>query len=180
MRALTVIILVLATIWCAGNVILGAVAAKGVFMHASPYPDAVVSREIAGAIFGKILERWSFAVDVGFLPLIGVLILLLAGALLNLKRIALMVLCLTALGAVAGVHLWSRAILHETLATAPPTDPKAPYSDEQRETFNALHDRSTNVFTAEAGLLLLLIIGCGVALGRQAEPVVTSASTTNH
>lgn len=180
MRALTVIILVLATIWCAGNVILGAVAAKGVFMHASPYPDAIVSREIAGAIFGKILERWSFAVDVGLLPLLGVLILLLAGALLNLKRIGLMVLCLAALGIISGVHLWSRAILHETLATAPPADPKAPYSDEQRETFNALHKRSTNVFTTEAGLLLLLIIGCGVALGRQVEPVVTSAPTTNH
>lgn len=179
MRALTVIILVLATTWCAGNVILGAVAAKGVFLHAPPHAD-VISREAAGAIFGKVLERWSFAVDVGFLPLIGVLILLLAGALLNLKRLGLMVLCLAALGGIAGVHLWSRAILQEALATAPPTDPKAPYSEEQRETFNTLHKRSTSVFSAEAGLLLVLIIGCGIALGRQSDPVVTSASPTNH
>ena len=179
MRALTVIILVLATIWCAGNVILGAVAAKGVFIHAPPHAD-IITREVAGAIFGKVLERWSFAVDVGFLPLIGVLILLLAGALLNLKRIGVMVLCLAALGAVAGVHLWSRTILHEALVTAPPTDPKAPYSEEQRETFNTLHKRSTSVFSTEAGLLLLLIIGCGVALARPADPVVTSASPTNH
>ncbi|MBA3701062.1 MAG: hypothetical protein H0W78_19605 [Planctomycetes bacterium] len=179
MRALTVIILVLATIWCAGNVILGAVAAKGVFVHAPPHAD-LISREVAGAIFGKVLERWSFAVDVGFLPLIGVLLLLLAGALLNLKRIGVMVLCLATLGGIAGVHLWSRTILHDALVAAPPTDPKAPYSDEQRETFNTLHKRSTNVFSAEAGLLLLLIIGCGVALGRQSDPVVTSASPTNH
>jgi hypothetical protein len=84
------------------------------------------------------------------------------------------------LGGIAGVHLWSRAILHEALVTAPPTDPKAPYTDEQRETFNTLHKRSTSVFSTEAGLLLLLIIGCGIALGRQTDPVVTSASTTNH
>jgi hypothetical protein len=179
MRTLVVIILVLATCWCAGNVILGAVAAKGVFMHAPPTSD-LVSREVAGAIFGKILERWSFAVDVGFLPLIGVLILLLAGALLNLKRIGVMVLCLLALGGITGVHLWSRTILHEALATAPPTDPKIPYSEEQRATFNELHKRSTSVFTTEAGLLLLLIIGCGIALGRQGDPVVTSAPTSAH
>jgi hypothetical protein len=109
-----------------------------------------------------------------------VLILLLAGALLNLKRIGLMMLCLGALAGIAGVHLWSRAILHDALATAPPTDPKAPYSDEQRETFNTLHKRSTQVFSTEAGLLFLLIIGCGIALGRQADPVVASASPTNH
>ena len=89
MRALTVIILVLATIWCAGNILLGAVAAPSVFLFAY---DNHISREVAGQIFGKILERWSYSVDVGFLPLIGVLILLLAGALLNLKRIGLMVL----------------------------------------------------------------------------------------
>lgn len=179
MRALTVIILVLATIWCAGNVILGAVAAKGVFLHAPPHADHI-TREAAGAIFGKVLERWSFAVDVGFLPLLGVLILLLAGALLNLKRIGVMVLCLAALGGIAGVHLWSRAILEQALVTAPPIDPKAPYTDAQRETFNTLHKRSTSVFSTEAGLLLLLIIGCGIALGRQSDPVVTSASSTNH
>lgn len=175
MRALVVIILVLATIWCAGNIILGAVAAKGVFMYAY---DGHISRELAGAIFGRILERWSFAVDVGFLPLIGVLILLLAGALLNLKRIGVMLLCLVMLGAIAGVHLWSRAILAEALVTAPPIDPKAPYSEAQRETFNVLHKRSTTVFSLEAGLLLLLIVGCGVALGRQADPVPASASPT--
>lgn len=174
MRALVVIILVLATIWCAGNVILGAVAAKGVFLHAPPHADHL-SRDLAGAIFGKVLERWSFAVDVGFLPLIGVLILLLAGALLNLKRIGLMMLCLVAFGAIAGVHLWSRAILAEALVSAPPIDPKTPYSEAQRESFNVLHKRSTTVFSTEAGLLLLLIIGCGIALGRQVDPVPASA-----
>ena len=179
MRALVVIILVLATIWCAGNVILGAVAAKGIFLHAPPHADHI-TREAAGAIFGKVLERWSFAVDVGLLPLIGVLILLLAGALLNLKRIGVMVLCLVALGGIAGVHLWSRDILHQALAKAPPIDAKVAYSDEQRAEFNDLHKRSTSVFTTEAGLLLLLIIGCGIALGRQADPVPASASITTH
>lgn len=179
MRALIVIILVLATTWCAGNVILGAVAAKGVFLHAPPHADHI-TREVAGAIFGKVLERWSFAVDVGFLPLIGVLILLLAGGLLHVKRIGVMVLCLLALGSIAGVHLWSRDVLQQAVVAAPPMDPKAPYSEEQRETFNTLHKRSTSVFSTEAGLLLLLIIGCGIALGRQTDPVVTSASTTNH
>ncbi|HEX3134077.1 MAG TPA: hypothetical protein VHX44_10910, partial [Planctomycetota bacterium] len=114
MKALIVIILVLATTWCAGNVILGAVAAKGIFLHAPPHADHI-TREVAGAIFGKVLERWSFAADVGFLPLIGVLILLLAGGLLHVKRIGLMVLCLVALGSIAGVHLWSRDILQQAL-----------------------------------------------------------------
>ncbi len=179
MKALTVIILVVATIWCAGNVILGAVAAKGVFLHALPHADHI-SREMAGAIFGDVLLRWSTAIDVAFLPLLGILILLQAGALLNLKRVGLMVVCLLALGGIAGVHLWSRAILSEAVAIAPPIDAKVPYSAEQRETFNTMHKRSTTVFSAEAGLLLLLVIGCGIALGRQSDPVVTSASTTNH
>ena len=78
MKALTVIILVVATIWCAGNVILGAVAAKGVFLHALPHADHI-SREMAGAIFGDVLLRWSTAIDVAFLPLLGVLILLQGG-----------------------------------------------------------------------------------------------------
>ncbi len=179
MKALTVIILVVATIWCAGNVILGAVAAKGIFLHAQPHADNI-SREMAVAIFGDVLLRWSTAIDVAFLPLLGILILLQAGALLNLKRVGLMVVCLLALGGIAGVHLWSRAILSEAVAMAPPIDPKAPYSAEQRETFNTMHKRSTTVFSAEAGLLLLLVIGCGIALGRHSDPVVTSASTTNH
>ncbi len=183
MKALTVIILVLATIWCAGNVILGAVAAKGIFLHAAstltPQPDQI-TRELAGAIFGNILVRWSSAVDVAFLPLLGVLILLQAGALLNLRRVGMMVVCLVALGAITGVHLWSRAILSEAVAIAPPVDHRAPYSAEQRETFNTVHKRSTTVFSAEAGLLLLLVIGCGIALGRPSDPVVTSASPSNH
>jgi len=179
MKTLIVIILVLATCWCAGNVILGAVAAKGIFLHAPPHADHI-TREVAGAIFGKVLERWSFAVDVGFLPLIGVLLLLLAGALLNLKRIGVMVLCLAALGSIAGVHLWSRDVLHDALVAAPPMDAKIPYSEEQRETFNSLHKRSTSVFSTEAGLLLLLIIGCGIALGRQSDSLVTSAPSTAH
>lgn len=177
MRALTVIILVLATIWCAGNVILGAVAAPSIFLFAY---DGHISREVAGAVFGKVLERWSFSVDIGFLPLISVLMLLLAGALLNLKRIGVMVLCLVTLGSIAGVHLWSRDILSQALATAPPIDTKVPYSEEQRKTFNDLHNRSINIFKTEAGLLFLLIIGCGIALGRQTDQVVTSASPTNH
>lgn len=175
MKTLTVIILVLTATWCAGNVILGAVAAPSVFHFAY---EGHISREIAGGIFGKVLQRWSFAVDVGFLPLIGVLMLLLAGALLNLKRIGLMVLCLVALGAIAGVHLWSRTVLEQALVAAPPLDPKAPFTDAQRETFNTLHKRSTSVFSTEAGLLLLLVIGCGIALGRQSEAVVTSAGTS--
>jgi hypothetical protein len=179
MKALTVIILVVATIWCAGNVILGAVAAKGVFLHALPHADHI-SREMAGAIFGDVLLRWSAAVDVAFLPLLAVLILLQAGALLNLRRVGLMITCLLALGAITGIHLWSRAILAEAIASAPPIDAKAAYSAEQRETFNTVHKRSTTVFSAEAGLLLLLVVGCGIALGRQTDPVVTSASTTNH
>jgi hypothetical protein len=175
MKVLTVIILVLAATWCAGNLILGAVAAPSVFHFAY---EGHISRELAGGIFGRVLERWSFAVDVGFLPLIGVLMLLLAGALLNLKRIGLMVLCLISLGAIAGVHLWSRSVLEQALVAAPPLDPKAPFSDTQRETFNTLHKRSTSVFSTEAVLLFLLVIGCGTALGRQSEEVVTSAGTT--
>ncbi|HEX3132426.1 MAG TPA: hypothetical protein VHX44_02455, partial [Planctomycetota bacterium] len=71
-------------------------------------------------------------------------------------------------------------ILQQALASAPPIDAKAPYSEEQREAFNTLHKRSTSVFSTEAGLLLLLVIGCGIALGRQPDQVVTSASTTTH
>ena len=183
MKALVVFILVVAATWCAGNIILGAVAAPGIFAHAGStttlQPDHV-SRELAGKIFGEILRRWSHAVDVGFLPLLGVLILLLAGALLNLKRVGLMIVCLLALGSIAGVHVWSSATLDQALASAPPIDPKISYSAEQRETFNGLHKRSTTVFSAEALVLLFLVIGCGVALGRQADAVSTSAANSNH
>ena len=183
MKALVVIVLVVAATWCAGNVILGAVAAPGIFAHAVSTPTLQpdhVSRELAGSIFGEILRRWSHAVDIGFLPLLGVLILLLAGALLNLKRIGLMVVCMLALGSIAGVHLWSSATLEQALSAAPPIDPKSTYSAEQRETFNTLHKRSTTVFSAEALLLLFLVIGCGIALGRQADAVSTSAANSNH
>ena len=183
MKALVVIILVVAATWCAGNVILGAVAAPGIFAHAVSTPTLQpdhVSRELAGKIFGEILRRWSHAVDIGFLPLLGVLILLLAGALLNLKRIGLMVVCMVALGSIAGVHLWSSATLDQALASAPPIDPKTPYGAEQREIFNALHKHSTTAFSTEALLLLVMVIGCGIALGRQADAVSTSAAKTNH
>jgi hypothetical protein len=179
MRALTVIILVIAAIWCAGNIVLGAVAAKGVFLHAPPHADHL-SRELAGAIFGELLRRWNAALDIGFLPLLAVMVLLLAGALLNLRRLGVMALCLVALGGIAGVHVASSSVLKEALMKAPPIDLKAPYSQEQREEFNILHKRSTQLFSTEAVLLLLLVIGCGVALARRVDPVDASASTLGH
>jgi hypothetical protein len=175
MKVLTVIILVLTAAWCAGNVILGAIAAPSIFHFAY---EGHISRELAGSIFGRVLERWSFAVDVGFLPLIGALILMLAGALLHLKRVGLVLLCLIALGGITSGHLWSRYVLAQALATAPPIDPTMPFTDDQRETFNKLHKRSTTAFSTEAGLLLLLIIGCGIALSRQSAEIVTSARPT--
>lgn len=183
MKALIIILFVVAATWCAGHVILVAVAAPSIFLHAVSTPTLQpdhLSRELAGAIFGDVLQRWNVAIDVGFLPLLGVLLLALAGVLFQRKRLGLMVVCVLALVSIAGTHSWSGAILSEARATAPPVDPSISYSVEQRQTFNVLHKRSTMLFGTEAMLLLLLVIGCGVALGRQADAVSASAPPSAH
>ena len=183
MKALTIILLVVAAMWCAGHMILVAVAAPAIFLHAvsTPIPQFDhLSRELAGAIFGDILQRWNVAINSGFLPLVGVLLIALGGVLFQRKRIAMMVVCGLTLVSIAGVHGWSDAILSEARATAPPVDPSISYSVEQRHIFNDLHKRSTMLFGTEAMLLLLLVIGCGVALGRQADAVSPSALPPAH
>jgi LPXTG-motif cell wall-anchored protein len=183
MKALIIILLVVAATWCAGHVILVAVVAPSIFLHAVSTPTIQpdhLSRELAGAIFGEVLHRWNVAINSSFLPLLGVLLLALAGVLFRRKRVGLMVVCVLAFISIAGVHRWSDAILNEARATAPPTDPSIAYSAEQRQTFNVLHKRSTTVFSTEAVLLLLLVIGCGVALGRQANADSASAARSAH
>lgn len=173
MRILLVFLLALAAIWCAGNLVLGAVAASGVFSFAPDKGD-VISRAVAGAIFGEVLSRWMTVVDVSVQIVVPGLLLVLSGAAISLRRHAAAVLCVLAVAGLLGLHTWSRSVLTEARAVAPPTDAVKPYSDEQRGNFIALHQSSRRLFTAESVLLLLVAIGAGIALAKH-DRVETSA-----
>lgn len=166
MRILLVVLLVLAAVWCAGNLILGAIAASGVFSFAPPKGD-VISRAVAGAIFGEVLTRWTTVVDVSLQIAVPGLLLVLTGAALSLRRHLAAVLCVLAVAGLLGLHTWSRSVLHEARASAPPTDIAKPYNAEQQETFVALHRSSERLFIAESILLLLVVAGAGFALGKR-------------
>lgn len=166
MRILLVFLLVLSAIWCAGNLILGAVAASGVFSFA-PAKGDVISRAVAGAIFGEVLTRWTTVVDVSLQIAVPGLLLVLTGAAISLRRRACAVLCVVAVAGLLGLHTWSRSVLVQARASAPPTDATKPYSSEQQEAFVALHHSSERLFTVESVLLLLVVIGAGIALAKR-------------
>lgn len=173
MRIMLVVLLVLSVIWLAGNLVLGAVAASSVFSFAPPKGD-VVSRAVAGAIFGEVLARWTTVIDVSLQIAVPGLLLVLTGAAISLRRHAAAVLCVLAVTGLLGVHTWSRSVLGQARAAAPPTDAAKTYSPEQQETFVALHRSSERLFLAESFLLLLVVVGVGIALAKH-DQVETSA-----
>ena len=177
MKFLIVLCLFTATVWFAGNIVLGAVAAPAIFSHVY---TGDVSKELAGAIFGGTLARWTNVVDVGLQVLLGGVLLILAGVTLGLRRRLLMGLCLAALVTIGGLHAWSRTTLIETRNGAPPTTAGKPYSDEQRAAFNVLHLRSERLMIAESLLLLAVAIASGIALCRKIDPVSASALPPTH
>jgi len=179
MKALAIIVLIIATIWCTGNVVLVAIGAPGIFQHAPPHATHI-ERDIAGAIFGDLLRRWTIVVDIGLLPVLATLAVVTAGALISTRRYLQAVFYFVMIVAIGSTHLWSRNILHEAVATAPPIDSQQPYSAEQRQVFNALHARSTSVYGTETLLLLLFVIGVGIGLSLREEQQPASASPSSH
>ncbi len=179
MRALAVIVLITAVTWCIGNIVLVAIGAPGIFQHAPPHATHI-ERDIAGAIFGDMLRRWTMVVDMGLLPVLATVSVITAGALIGVRRLKLAVFCFLMIVSIGGIHFWSRAILHEAVAAAPPLDRKQPYTAEQRQVFNALHARSTRVFGTETVLLLLFVVGVGIALSFRDEQPPASAQPTTH
>jgi hypothetical protein len=177
MKFLVVLCFFTATVWFAGNIVLGAVGAPAIFSHAY---SGEITKDLAGAIFGDTLMRWTHVVDVGLQVLLGGVLLVLAGVALGVRRHLVMVLCLVALVAVGGLHAWSRATINETRASAPPTEAGKAYSDEQRAAFNVLHLRSERLMIAESLLLLAVAIASGVALCRRSDPVSASALPPTH
>jgi hypothetical protein len=173
MRILLVILLVLATIWLAGDLVLGAVAAPGVFSFAPPKGDGI-SRAVAGGIFGEIIARWTMVVDVSLQVVVPGLLLVLTGAAISLRRRGAAVLCVLAVAGLLGVHTWSRSVSAEVRAAAPPSDESKPYTSEQQAAFVALHYSSERLYAVECFLLLLIVAGAGVALVRR-DRVETSA-----
>ena len=165
MRLLALLFMVLSAMWMAGDVILGAVAAKGVFVHAPPSAD-LLSRDEAGAVFGGILRRWYAVVMVSFFPLVLVLGTSVTGLLLYQRQRVLAMGSILLLVGIVGIHLWSATVLNEAIAVAPPLAATATYTLADREWFNVLHHRSTTLFTSEALLLLAAMIGAGVLLLR--------------
>ena len=173
MKTLLVFLLVFAVIWCVGDLLLGAVAAPSVFSFAPPKAD-VISRAVAGALFGEILDRWMAVVDHSLQILVPGLLLVLTGAAISLRRRAVAALCVLAVIGLLAVHTFSRNALTQALACAPPIDATKPYSSEQQATFIALHDRSKLLFGTESVLLLFLVVGAGFTLAKH-DRVETSA-----
>ena len=173
MRILLVFLLALTACWCAGNLVLGAVAASGVFSFAPPKGD-VVSRAVAGALFGEVLARWAAVVAVSFQIAVPGLLLMLTGAAISLRRHVAAGICVTAVVGLILIHTWSGSVLTQDRAVAPPTDPAKPYSSEQQEAFVVLHRSSERLFIVESFLLLLVVVGAGIALAKR-DRVETSA-----
>ncbi len=165
MRLLALLLVMLSAMWLAGDVILGAVAAKGVFVHASPSAE-MLSRDEAGAVFGGILGRWYAVVMASFFPLVLFLGTSVSGLLLYERRYVPLAGSIMLLVGILSVHLWSAAVLTEAIAVAPPLTASVTYSAEEREWFNVLHHRSTTLFTCEALLLLAAMIGSGLLILR--------------
>ena len=179
MKALTVMVLVIATIWCAGSVVLVAIAAPGIFHHAPPQA-LHLEREMAGAIFGSLLSRWNTVVDLGLLPILATLALVAAGSLIATRRYLLAIFYVVMIIGIGSTHLWSRAILLDALASAPPLDHSQPYTAEQRQQFNDLHARSTRLYGTETVLLLLFVLGVGIGLSRRDEQSPASSVPAPH
>jgi hypothetical protein len=179
MRALAIIVLITAVIWCVGNVVLVAIGAPAIFQHAPPHATHI-ERDVAGAIFGDLLRRWLMVVEMSLLPVLATVTVITAGALIGIRRYKLASFCFVMIVSIGVLHLWSRTVLNEALATAPPLDRSQPYTLEQRQVFNAIHARSTRVYGAETVLLLLFIAGVGIALSLRDEQPPASARPSTH
>jgi hypothetical protein len=154
--------LLIAAIWLVGNAMLGALVAPTLFSHA-PHD---ITRAQAGLLFGDLLGTWINIVDVSLWLTLMVLIAVLAGALLISKRAGTALLCLLAIGALAGVHLMARSAAQEAAEASPAAKGTSVQvlPAEQHEAFQAVHRRSEILFTTETGLLLVLVFAFAVAL----------------
>ncbi len=158
-RPALVILLIAATAWVAGTVLL-AVAAPMVFSFAPPKGE-LLSREAAGTVFGALLMTWSQIIDVSLWPLCLGALATLAYALRG-QRLALIV-CMMALAACTTAHALAR---HSTVSTvAMAAQLRVGQGDEVA--FAKAHARNRTLVTLEALIALGLVVGAGMALARR-------------
>lgn len=177
MRIILIVTLVLATAWLAVNVSLGALAAPTLFSHAPPHAD-LISRPVAGELFGDLLRRWIAFGNTSVLPLTVLPLAVLSGyALRDRKRLASGA-CMLAVAGLIVVHLASYQVVAEAWDLRPPAKEadQAAYGDDKRAAFNALHSRSFALFLVETSLLLGVVLGAAAVLTRRLEPLRPSAA----
>jgi cytosine/uracil/thiamine/allantoin permease len=177
MRIILVVTLVLACTWLAINVALGALIAPALFSHAPPHAD-LLSRAIAGELFGDVLKRWIAFSNSSVLWLTVLPLAVLSGyALRDRNRLACGA-CMAAGAALIIIHLYSYQVVAEAWDVRPPAREadQAAYSDEKRAAFNALHARSFSLFLAETGVLFAIVLGASAVLARRQEALRPSAA----
>lgn len=155
---------VTASAWCAGTVVLGALAAPKIF---AAIGAGVADKTAAGALFGAILISWSVA---GWVFL-GALLLGLGLYALELRergRAGLMALCLAAL--VGSVVLqWTGSSLIRSVQETAKERREKPGDAELEARFTQLHERSTQVVKLHTVLLAGIALGLILLNGASAE-----------
>ena len=184
MKSLVVFALITATIWLAGDLLLGALAAPTLFSHAPGGlgTSAELSRALAGMLFGDLLAHWAKVVEYSLWPLLLMLLGGCAGAALRAHRTLVGVACVLALVGLSAAHLASHATLEEVVKhrpavpaydsreAAPPAQ-----SEEEQQTFNTLHKRSVTLFCIESALLAAVVVGLTITLLRREREDAPSA-----
>ena len=158
MRALFLVVLVLALVWVVVAATLGGVVAPAVFSFAPPRGE-LIGRDAAGALFGAALMRWLALSDL-LLPVL--LLAVLAGCFglwrQGWKLFAGAILAVAAVH--AGCHTIGSMVSREAdvVATAA-RQAHTPAGDDPR--FASLHRWSTLLFSVEAGAALVLVLAAG-------------------
>jgi hypothetical protein len=169
-RGASVVALVAATAWLAGNVLLVAIVGL-LFAAAPPRGTEFSSHQAAGAVFGLALSRWYLLSGVGLLP---PLLIALGAAVANRRRAAAD-LAAFALGVLAmACHLAGATLLARLndllveLRTQGAGGAGPGWDD-----FNRMHSQSQQCMELESAALLALAVLLAIRLARaprQAAP----------
>jgi len=156
MRAVRYVYITALVVWLGGMVVLGAVVAPATFqvLQAS---DPAAGRELAGAVFTAILERFHYvAYAAGVLLLLTLVLMALLG-----PRPRHFAIRLSLIGAMLAIALYSgTVVLRDAESIRRETGglpSRLPAGDERRMQFDQLHQLSTRLMMVNlAGALVLL------------------------
>ena len=177
MRILLVVVLLTSCAWLAVNVALVAVVAPSLFSHAPPHAD-LVSKFLAGELFGDLLQRWIGVADTSAWPLTVLTMCILSGYALRDRNRLAGGACLAAVVGLIALHLCARQVVAEAWAIRPPVKEaeRANYSEETHAAFDVLHHRSVMLFGLETVLLRAVVLGSAGVLMRGQLPLRPSAA----